>query len=116
MSMCCVCVHARVQVGAFLVIALVLKMLSHNPYSSTALFPPIGVSQGSQQSVSQAGALYVTLSVLQFDNLCHVIGPLASSIIHMYNVGLHVDLLGMRTLIVTICVQRYSKGHFIILI
>ena len=30
-SMCCVCVHALVQVGAFLLIALVLKMLSHNP-------------------------------------------------------------------------------------
>ena len=37
-GMCCICVHALVQVGAFLLIALVLKMLSCNPYSSTALF------------------------------------------------------------------------------
>ena len=88
--MLCVCTCA------FLVIALVLKMLSHNSYSSTALFPPIGVSLGSQHSVSEAGAQYVTLSVLHCGNLCHAIGPLASSIIHMYNVGLHVDLLGMR--------------------
>ncbi len=78
--------------------ALVLKMLSHNLIQLPLSFPPLGVSQGSQQSVSQAGAQYVTLSVLQeCGNPCHVIGPLASSIIHMQNVGLHVDLLGVRT-------------------
>ena len=78
--------------------ALVLKMLSHNLIQLPLSFPPVGVSQGSQQSVSQAGAQYVTLSVLQeCGNPCHVIGRLASSIIHMQNVGLHVDLLGVRT-------------------
>ena len=82
-GMCCV--HACVQISAFLLIALVLKMLSLNLIQLPLSFLPLGVSQGSQQSVSQAGAQYVTLNVLQqCGNLCHVIGPLASSMIHTY--------------------------------